>query len=262
MDNPIHDLIKIQYIRQGYLPNIPYHLISDIEMLDAFLAGVPSGGFMPNNYDILSKEVLVRRLDSKYANLTGYFINNYPCPNTEDLDLKLSYYWIIESILNGIKYISNGFGDINGDGFVDLADFDLLMKIVVETVDPTPEQEKRADLNGDGKVNTKDINAFKQLFYSRSYENHHLNDVVINDWIYSFMLGIPISDSSDIRDKHNFLTLIDMDNIYDTFDEATAKKCNEISTKYLKDHHITDRTPSVFGEPHVVKAARLEDARL
>lgn len=33
----IHDLIKIKYIREGYLPNYPYHMISDVEMLNAFL---------------------------------------------------------------------------------------------------------------------------------------------------------------------------------------------------------------------------------
>ena len=33
----IHDIIKIQYIRLGYLPNYPYHLISDEEMFDAFI---------------------------------------------------------------------------------------------------------------------------------------------------------------------------------------------------------------------------------
>ena len=33
----IHDLIKIKFIREGYLPNYPYHMISDEEMCDAFL---------------------------------------------------------------------------------------------------------------------------------------------------------------------------------------------------------------------------------
>ena len=32
-----HDLIKIKYVRLGYLPNYPYHLISDQEMFDAFI---------------------------------------------------------------------------------------------------------------------------------------------------------------------------------------------------------------------------------
>lgn len=33
----IHDVVKINYIREGYLPNYPYHMISDEEMVDAFL---------------------------------------------------------------------------------------------------------------------------------------------------------------------------------------------------------------------------------
>lgn len=32
----IHDIIKIKYVTMGYLPNIPYHLISDTEMFNAF----------------------------------------------------------------------------------------------------------------------------------------------------------------------------------------------------------------------------------
>lgn len=33
----IHDVIKIKLVHEGYLPNYPYHLISDEEMVDAFL---------------------------------------------------------------------------------------------------------------------------------------------------------------------------------------------------------------------------------
>lgn len=33
----VHDVIKIQYSRAGYLPDIPYHLVSDEEMCDAFI---------------------------------------------------------------------------------------------------------------------------------------------------------------------------------------------------------------------------------
>ena len=33
----IHDIIKIKYINLGYLPNYPYHMISDREMFDAFI---------------------------------------------------------------------------------------------------------------------------------------------------------------------------------------------------------------------------------
>ena len=33
----ILDNVKIKYIQEGYLPNYPYHLISDIEAFNAFL---------------------------------------------------------------------------------------------------------------------------------------------------------------------------------------------------------------------------------
>lgn len=33
----IHNIIKIMYVNIGFLPNTPYHLISDDEMFDAFL---------------------------------------------------------------------------------------------------------------------------------------------------------------------------------------------------------------------------------
>ena len=34
----VHDLIKIKLVRAGYLPNYPYHLISDKEMCEAFIS--------------------------------------------------------------------------------------------------------------------------------------------------------------------------------------------------------------------------------
>ncbi len=47
----IHDLVKINLVNEGYLPNYPYHLISDNEMCEAFLS----------------------------KNKTGYFFDAYPC---------------------------------------------------------------------------------------------------------------------------------------------------------------------------------------
>lgn len=53
----VHDLIKIKYVREGYLPNYPYHLISDQEMCDAFI-----------------------------NNELNYFDDNYPCLDTSIQD--------------------------------------------------------------------------------------------------------------------------------------------------------------------------------
>jgi hypothetical protein len=46
----IHDLIKIRYIKEGYLQNYPYHLISDREMFDAFILDTESDTFFQYYY--------------------------------------------------------------------------------------------------------------------------------------------------------------------------------------------------------------------
>lgn len=57
----IHDLIKIKYTDDGYLPDWPYHEISDSEMCDAFL-----------------KERFDDDDDVKITDSESYFFNNYP----------------------------------------------------------------------------------------------------------------------------------------------------------------------------------------
>lgn len=63
----IHDIIKTLYAKQGYLPDFPYHLISDEEMLNAF-----------------------------FTNSPNFFSDTYPCP----LDMTLQY----EELKLGIQY--------------------------------------------------------------------------------------------------------------------------------------------------------------
>lgn len=65
----IHDIIKIKYSREGFLPDYPYHLISDKEMFDAFISE--------------DKEC--------------YFYDNYPC-----IDDTLRQYY--DQLVEEIKY--------------------------------------------------------------------------------------------------------------------------------------------------------------
>lgn len=44
----IHDVIKIRYINDGYLPDYPYHMISDLEMILAFMDADGKGFFFDN----------------------------------------------------------------------------------------------------------------------------------------------------------------------------------------------------------------------
>ena len=72
----IHDILKIKYIEQGYLPNYPYSMITDSEMFEAFL-----------------------RPD-------GYFYTNYPCVNP---DLQEQYDELVSAIHSSIgAYMQTG----------------------------------------------------------------------------------------------------------------------------------------------------------
>lgn len=51
----IHDVIKINLTREGYLPNYPYHLISDSEMCDAFMKD--GQGYFYNEYPLLDESL-------------------------------------------------------------------------------------------------------------------------------------------------------------------------------------------------------------
>lgn len=69
----VHDIIKIKLVREGYLPNYPYHLISDDEMCEAFL---------PYNYDV--SDPLSGYEDCMNAEI-NYFRDQYPLVS-EDLE--------------------------------------------------------------------------------------------------------------------------------------------------------------------------------
>lgn len=79
----IHDVIKIKYVTLGFLPNYPYHLISDSEMFDAFIQ---------YRVEIGSGEVYhyIPNLDE------GFFAFYYPFrPATDDEERNPTHYYPI-----------------------------------------------------------------------------------------------------------------------------------------------------------------------
>lgn len=67
-----HDIIKIMYVNLGYLPDLPYHLISDEEMFDAFIFA--DINYFADNYPV------PRGMDAQYNELKFaivYHINHY-----------------------------------------------------------------------------------------------------------------------------------------------------------------------------------------
>jgi hypothetical protein len=81
----IHDIIKIKYVREGYLPNHPYHLISDEEMFDAFLRQDEDfQGFFWYMYPSPTGAALMEAYDSLIQSMQ-YHISSYKADQSYEL---------------------------------------------------------------------------------------------------------------------------------------------------------------------------------
>lgn len=120
-----HDIIKIKYVNEGYLPNYPYHLISDEEMLDAFLT-YPNYEFRTD--DEIDKNIELSD-DEKWRRFTNgtepcYFRDHYPlyadygCGEPEALIEEELYRDLVEHIVKLIEEFKQSKDDV-----VDLPDW-------------------------------------------------------------------------------------------------------------------------------------------
>ncbi|MBQ2856519.1 MAG: hypothetical protein IJE78_05215 [Bacteroidaceae bacterium] len=178
----IHDIIKIQLSRQGYLMDYPPHLISDAEMCDAFLPYVydkddPTSGYE----DSMNLEI-------------NYFRDTYPLVD----DSLLEEY---KTLVSEIAYHINK------------------LKTTTEA------------------------------------------DYVLPDWVYSYMLGVVVSENSPLKDRHDLFVLLGTDNLYDEFNTQCAQACYKESVNWLAklpESQKVHRPPTMFGEPHVIKSLRVK----
>lgn len=92
------------------------------------------------------------------------------------------------------------------------------------------------------------------------------NDIKqLPDWIYSYMLGAVISVNSDLLDIHDLLVGLGIDNLDDDFLPEACEECYKVSTMWLSKipkYQLGRRVPTLFGEPHIVKAIRLQVSSL
>lgn len=176
----VYDIIKSMYSMYGFLPNLPYHLISDKEMFDAFMYNTVNyfGYYYPN---MLHDTVLG---DTPYN------------------DLKTAICYHID------KAVETGASE---------------------------------------------------------------NPYIPPDWVISYMLGVPISKRSDLRETSYLNGLLGIYSDSNEFDTITSYHCYYESQRWIKKYIKTEyaeykgqtinvRPPAVFGEPHVVKSGRLFDS--
>lgn len=93
---------------------------------------------------------------------------------------------------------------------------------------------------------------------------------VLPDWIQAYMLDSVLSVHSRQTQMHHFLVALNVDNLEDIYDGNAQRACFRASQKWLQRTHkkelvsfegaqIDTRPPTMFGEPHVIKALRLEE---
>lgn len=114
------------------------------------------------------------------------------------------------------------------------------------------------------------LEEYKSLVADIAY---HLNELksttddeyTLPDWIYSYMLGCVLTEDSDIRDKHDLFVLLGTDNLEDEFTFDCCRACYEESKYWIAKLPASSRihrSPTIFGEPHVIKSLRLKAADL
>lgn len=106
--NLTKDSIKIKYTREGYLPNYPYHMISDEEMFKAFLDVENQSGFFYDNYPIL-EESLIPEYNALIAEMQRQ-IN--AALKSDDDDIEVSD-WIYTYMLGQVISVNSEKADIH-----------------------------------------------------------------------------------------------------------------------------------------------------
>lgn len=127
--NLTHDSIKIKYINEGYLPNFPYHMISDEEMCKAFMNTEEKSGYFYDNYPLLDDSLkdeydeLVRCINSELNKLIELNDEDYEMPD-----------WVYSYMLGSVVSINSDTLDIH----------DMLVMMGIDNIDDefTSEAEK------------------------------------------------------------------------------------------------------------------------
>ena len=122
----IHDTIKINLIREGYLPNYPYHMISDAEMCDAFMSDDNSGYFF--DYYPLIDDSLKGPYDD-IVKAIRYYLAECKDPNVDEYQFPD---WVYSYMLGSVISINSDPYDIQDladllNISIDYGDFSVLL---------------------------------------------------------------------------------------------------------------------------------------
>lgn len=107
--------------------------------------------------------------------------------------------------------------------------------------------------------------ALKEGIFSR-IDYHLETGLPLANWVYSYMLMRPITYSSDEANISYLydLTGIDPPQTLAEFSPQLALACYKVSKEWIKKlpSKYADRPPTMFGETHVTKSLRLNQANI
>lgn len=146
--NSLHDTIKINLIRQGYLPNYPYHMISDIEMCKAFLDVDSHRGAFYDYYPLLDEAyepeytLLVDAINTQLMQCHDMF-------NDEIIFDDWVYSYMINSVVSvksdifDIEYLSKMLNLTTDFGVFSKEFYGPILEVSKEWIDKLPSASKR-----------------------------------------------------------------------------------------------------------------------
>ena len=110
-----------------------------------------------------------------------------------------------------------------------------------------------------------DYDALKE--YIVNSINKYLEDgTTIPDWVYSYMIMRPITFDSDEPDIAYLCELANIESpkAESEFTDEVARMCLNVSKKWIQKLPAknSDRPPTMFGETHVTKSLRLDQANI
>ena len=97
-------------------------------------------------------------------------------------------------------------------------------------------------------------------------DDHFANGTTIPNWVYSYMIAQTVSSTSDQAEIDYVCDLggVEKPNGVAEFNLDAAEMCYETSQRWIQKlpARLSHRPPTMFGEPHVIKSLRLDQANI
>jgi len=105
------------------------------------------------------------------------------------------------------------------------------------------------------RISLSEVYSTLKSYIISCIQNYLAGAGALPNWVYTYMLGEVIYNSSEYLDIQDLLTAIDSFNIDNEFTREACVKCFIISLRYVSTGTVT-RPPTIFGEPHIIKMLR------